>query len=49
MLTGNKISFSLNMIIPAEKVTITGDPKVYEDKGDSGKYVKRHFCGDCGS
>lgn len=37
-------------MIPAEKVTVSmGQTKIYNTKGGSGKFVKRHFCGDCGS
>ncbi|KZP31080.1 hypothetical protein FIBSPDRAFT_850067 [Athelia psychrophila] len=41
--------FSVNLMIPIEKITVSGQTKVYHDKGDSGGFVKRHFCGDCGS
>ena len=32
-------------LVPADKVTITGAPKVYV----SSEHARRHFCGDCGS
>lgn len=42
--------FSIDITIAPEKVTISsGQTKVYQTKGSSGKFVKRHFCGDCGS
>jgi hypothetical protein len=43
-------AFSINVAVPKAALTITsGKPAVYEDKGDSGLPVYRHFCRDCGS
>lgn len=44
-------SESLNLKTEVDKVKITkGTPKVYDDnKTDSGKGIKRNFCGNCGS
>jgi hypothetical protein len=44
-------SYSINLGMPADAVTITGDGKaVYEDRtGASGKPFHRTFCARCGS
>ena len=34
---------------PSAAVSVQGDLKTYEDKGDSGKAVYRRFCPNCGS
>jgi hypothetical protein len=41
--------FSANMVVMEADYTQHGQTKVYEDKGDSGQAVYRHFCGNCGS
>jgi hypothetical protein len=41
--------FAVNIPVPKEDVAIKGSPKIFVDTGGSGKYVNRHFCGDCGS
>lgn len=42
--------FSVDLMVPAERVIVSsGQTKVYHATGSSGKFVKRHFCGDCGS
>ncbi|KAH8821319.1 Mss4-like protein [Xylogone sp. PMI_703] len=41
--------FSVNLATPVKAVSVTGTTKTYNDTGDSGKPVIRHFCGDCGS
>ena len=41
---------SMNIIAPESAVTITGEPKTYQDTDtDSGKPLSRSFCGNCGS
>jgi len=41
-------AFSVNIGVPADSVTITGDSlKTYDDMGASGKSVLRKFCGNC--
>lgn len=35
--------------VPEAALTVTGEPKTYEDHGDSGGAVLRQFCGNCGS
>ena len=43
-------SFSAIVAVPSDVFhQLTGSPKVYEDEGESGKAVHRHFCGKCGS
>lgn len=41
--------FSTNLVVAEGDYVQQGDTKVYEDIGDSGKPVYRHFCGNCGS
>ncbi len=43
-------AFSVNLIIPDDRLTIHGDMKIYTD-GDTetGKNVYRHFCANCGT
>jgi len=37
------------MAVPKAAVTLTGTPKFYEAKGDSGNTLSRGFCPTCGS
>ncbi|MGB1562595.1 MAG: GFA family protein [Sinimarinibacterium flocculans] len=38
------------MAVPAEGFgVLRGHPKSYDSRGDSGQYVRRFFCGTCGS
>jgi hypothetical protein len=37
------------MVVPADAVTVTGDPKFYESTADSGSTMRRGFCPSCGS
>jgi hypothetical protein len=37
------------MVFPSANVSMQGELKTYEDKGDSGKAVLRRFCPNCGS
>ncbi len=41
--------YSTNLGVPVADYVQTGETKVFHDKGDSGKSVDRHFCGNCGS
>jgi hypothetical protein len=41
--------FSTNLVVPEATYSQTGETKIYEDRGDSGQAVLRHFCGSCGS
>ena len=41
--------FSTNVVVMTADYVQHGQTKVFEDKGDSGKGVHRHFCGHCGS
>lgn len=42
-------AFSIVCAVPAETYEQTGQTAIFEDVGDSGLAVHRHFCGDCGS
>ena len=43
-------AFSINLAVPKDALQFTsGTPKTYEDKGESGMPVYRHFCANCGS
>ena len=42
-------AFEPVMVFPSANVSIQGELKTYEDKGDSGKAVLRRFCPNCGS
>ncbi len=41
--------FSTNLAMPEAGYQQTGETKVFQDSGDSGQPVWRHFCGHCGS
>ena len=41
--------FSTNLVVPEGQYIQQGETKVFQDKGDSGKQVSRHFCATCGS
>ena len=36
------------IVVAAEDVAITGEPRVYTKPADSGRTIARYFCGDCG-
>jgi hypothetical protein len=42
-------AFETVMAFPSSSVSVHGDLKTFEDKGDSGKPVYRRFCPNCGS
>lgn len=43
-------AFSVNVVVPAASVSLTGDLRVYADSDTlSGKIVYRKFCATCGS
>jgi hypothetical protein len=42
-------AFEPLMVFPNEAVKVQGDLKTYDDKADSGKFVHRRFCANCGS
>lgn len=42
-------AFAPAILVPSSAVTITGDVKYYDVKGDSGGIVSRGFCPNCGS
>jgi hypothetical protein len=42
-------AFSSNLLVAKANYHQTGETKVFQDKGDSGQPVYRHFCANCGS
>jgi hypothetical protein len=42
-------ALSVVAVYPRPALTVTGKPKVFEDRGTSGQKVFRNFCPDCGS
>jgi len=42
-------AFSVNVVLPRDKLNISGTTAAYHDKGESGAPVIRHFCPTCGS
>lgn len=42
-------AFSVNTIVQADQVDISGDLATFADASDKGECVKRRFCGHCGS
>ncbi len=42
-------SYSTNIAIPKDALTIEGELTLYVDTGDTGNAVNRYFCRNCGS
>lgn len=42
-------AFAIVVAVPAPTLSVEGEPKTYEDTGDSGKPMFRRFCPECGS
>jgi len=42
-------SFSVVVAVPAPALTVTGETKTYDSKGDSGQGTHSMFCPNCGS
>src|SRR3546814_20490356 len=44
-------AFSVNVVMPASQLTISGTLQTYENTNEDGSevYVRRRFCGSCGS
>jgi hypothetical protein len=44
-------AFSVNLIAHESQLTISGELRTYEERGELGDdvYVRRRFCGSCGS
>lgn len=42
-------AFAIVVAVPQAALTVQGDLKTFEDKGDSGKPMYRRFCPECGS
>lgn len=36
------------IVVAAEVLEVTGEPRVYTREADSGRTIARYFCGDCG-
>ncbi|MEO1199591.1 MAG: GFA family protein [Pseudomonadota bacterium] len=45
----NGTAFHVGMVVPADSVAWTGSLKEYAKPADSGRTIRRFFCGDCGS
>jgi hypothetical protein len=41
--------FSANIAVPDTAYQQQGETRIYQDRGDSGQSVYRHFCPSCGS
>ena len=42
-------AFHTGIVVPASSVSWTGTLKEYAKTADSGRTIRRYFCGDCGS
>ncbi|MEP6875226.1 MAG: GFA family protein [Burkholderiales bacterium] len=42
-------AFSVSLVVARDAIDVTGATSVFEQPGDSGQAVQRHFCGQCGS
>jgi hypothetical protein len=44
-------AFSVNLVALESQLTVSGELKTYEERGERGDdvYVRRRFCGTCGS
>ncbi|KAI0152933.1 glutathione-dependent formaldehyde-activating enzyme [Xylariaceae sp. FL1272] len=42
-------TYSLVVVVPESKISVTGPTKTYVGTGGSGQPVHRVFCGECGS
>jgi hypothetical protein len=42
-------AFAIVVAVPQAALSVQGNLKTYEDKGDSGKPMYRRFCPECGS
>jgi hypothetical protein len=47
VLTGT--AFRVSVTAAPSDLSITGDPKVYAKRADSGRVRNQYFCGDCGT
>ena len=41
-------AFHAAIVVSAEELQISGEPRVYTKPADSGRTIARYFCGDCG-
>ena len=42
-------AFATNMVVDKDAINITGTPKIFKHKADSGAEIETYFCPDCGS
>src|SRR5262249_41787237 len=42
-------AFHFGLTVPRDGFTVTGEPRAYRSKGESGRGVARFFCPTCGS
>jgi hypothetical protein len=42
-------AYSVNVLAPRDKFTVSGPLKKFDDVGDSGKRITRWFCSECGA
>jgi hypothetical protein len=44
-------AFSVNVVVHESQLAVDGELRTYEERGELGDdvYVRRRFCGDCGS
>ncbi|MGB0113440.1 MAG: GFA family protein [Ilumatobacteraceae bacterium] len=44
-------AFSVNLVVHESQLAVSGDLSTFEDRGEHGDavYVRRQFCGQCGS
>ena len=46
---GTGSAFSVVAGVPSQGLSISGEPKTYVGRGDSGQETRRRFCSECGS
>lgn len=42
-------AYATLVMVDADAIKITGTPKIYKHKAESGADIEKHFCPDCGS
>lgn len=42
-------AFNIVVAVPKSALSVTGSPKTYDDRADSGRILRRSFCPNCGS
>lgn len=46
---GTGTAFAVVVALPKPALSVQGNPKTFDDHGDSGQILHRRFCSDCGS